>query len=417
MTKMKKIYYIMAAAAVLGVAGCDDDDDVFSESSSERMENYLDNVESVIGAHSGGWILEQFVGDDAEYGGYVYALRFADNQCTVTDEDGTTSTSYWRFKKDNGPVLSFDTFNEALHALSTPNGSMYEGYHADYEFAIDSCAADIIVLRGRKTDNTCYLRAVDDAEAYIAAVATVRESFYQSVGTGSVDGEAVEVLVDHDYRHIEIATESETAYAAFCYTNTGIRLYDSEVGSELTYANSGLTGDGVSIVLTLPEGYSKFEDFAGKYTLISASGNYSVTLEADGDVYKLKGLASGFDVTLTYDKTDGRLVFAPQVVYSCDDYEIMLCAFSYNDGYISGSDDVTFEYFRFEDESKGVDGYISFFNEVGGVEFDSWMLFGVDENGLSREVLVAFLREHTDYLIGGRYHYVLQPQILNKVTN
>lgn len=181
---------------VFSLSSCkNEEDDLFGSSAAERLiQAEKDYTERLISSE-GGWIMELYPtndvvepGDDYEQMGmgYVLLAKFnSDNTVKVAmnnSESGdkyTEATSIWEVISDNGPVLTFDTYNSVLHTFSDPlgNGDIGTGIGGDYEFVIIDCDkdAEYAMLKGKKratynrltrlepgTDFATYLQDIKD---------------------------------------------------------------------------------------------------------------------------------------------------------------------------------------------------------------------------------------------------------------
>lgn len=166
---MKKILSFFAIAAVVcGFSSCaTEQENVFDKSAAERMDQALTDYTARLKDSKGGWIMEYYPNEEQDP--VLIAVRFnADGSCTMGMNNKETSYVYledislWQMIADNGPVLSFNTYNECLHTYATPDPNyipstgVYDGdgygYEGDYEFNVISCEqdADHIMLKGKK---------------------------------------------------------------------------------------------------------------------------------------------------------------------------------------------------------------------------------------------------------------------------
>lgn len=88
---------------------------------------------------------------------------------------------------DQGPVLTFDTYNDLMHLFATPSSENYEAYHGDFEFVVDSIGDDAIKVHGKKTGNIFYFRKLETSpEEYINKVQKMEDNFIVSGLQGTV---------------------------------------------------------------------------------------------------------------------------------------------------------------------------------------------------------------------------------------
>lgn len=342
----------MLAMSALLLTSCQtEEDDVFSQDSSNRMTAYLNEARSVLRSAENGWVMDYYVGDDQVYGGYAFTVKFDSLTCTAMSEltEDKASSSLYKMTTDDGPVLTFDSYNEVMHALATPSTGNYEGYHADFEFVIQSVSPEEIVLKGKKTGNIITMHPLKEpAKDYLAKVKAVEDNMIVTSATGKAGDSEVKASLDLDSRSVSVETATDTISSAFTYTDSGIRLYkpftvNGSAVSELAYDASSKqfssSVNGANFVLQgqLPDDYQLFENFAGNYELLYKSENEDGTSEtetinvtltpnADGASYTLSGLSTNWTARMTYNRSKGALVLNSQKVADVDGLALWLCA-------------------------------------------------------------------------------------------
>lgn len=196
---MKKIFSIFAVAlAAFAFASCaGDEDDLFSQSAAERLNEASDLYSSRLTAQPNGWAMQLYptTKDEAPYGnGYLVLMRFHKNHQVdvsmnnvLTNNVFLSDSSSWDVITDDGPVLSFDTHNEALHKFSdpddvpqtgtsdNPNDETGTGIGGDFEFIIVDAPEDAsyMMLKGKKRGTYNLLTPVEegvDYESYLTDV-------------------------------------------------------------------------------------------------------------------------------------------------------------------------------------------------------------------------------------------------------
>ena len=341
----------MAALAMTAVSCRLEEEDVFEQSSSARMQDYIDNVKGILTANGGEWIFDAFPGST---GACAYVLDFTDKEVTAWYELETdrSCTSLYKFTYDNGPVLSFDTNNEFLHAFATPSSSLYQAKGGDYEFTILSYSDDLVKMLGKRSGNYYTLRRSDGsmtAQEYVEAVAYLSEDFRASTLEGTIGDKEVTGVVDLDNRVLSLSyvegegdeAETVTVEEAFIFTPDGMRLYDEmEVnGYKIDYLwylseNNLLTNGVVTLKGKLPDDYMPYSAFEGNFTLLYYNGtrSFDVTLTPKDGGYEMSGINSNYTVFLSYDKGLGRLHWKSQVVGSNGSNSVYLCAWALGSG-------------------------------------------------------------------------------------
>ncbi len=343
------------------------DDEVFDESSSNRLTASLKETQKILMDAENGWLMDYYMGENYKYGGYAYFVKFDSLTVTASSElhGDKECTSYYKMTTDNGPVLSFDTYNDVLHDYSTPTQDMPEAYHADFEFTVMKATPELITLRGKRTGNTCYLRPFNgDRNTYVAAVDSFAENIIISTIKAEIEGYLLEGELDLDARGAVFAVMGENGLAvsenSYTYTDKGIRLcHPLKVGDKtLQDFSFDLATDQLACVETenagivlkggVPEGYVKFDEFAGdyyyKYLLEDRNGyvdtvNLSVSLipSEDKTYYTMTGFSKAFDVVVNYNKSKGCLMMYTQKVGTYNSNTVYLQAANLENGLAPGN--------------------------------------------------------------------------------
>lgn len=389
-----------------------DQENLFDEPSSLRMQNTLDKTRKVLEGSEKGWLIDYYVGDNQQYGGYAFTVKFDSLTCTASSELSTdTATSYYKLTTDDGPVLTFDTYNTVLHALATPSADNYEGLHADYEFIILSADSNEVVLKGKKTGSIMKMHPLTETPSvYLNSVQSTIGNFVINGASGTVDKINLAILVDIDNRQIEYSSSNDstiTGSTAFTITDKGVRLYEPIIVNGQKLQNfifdadkTILTCTDVSNVTfkgTLPVGYFKYSDYAGDYsfTYSPVSGaktaltmDVKLTPTGDGTTYKLDGLNSNFSPVLKYNKSKGILELHSQVIGEYQGYKIWLCAWQ-----VGGSltwDPAAGMVLTYN-QSASLSGKLAFkwtSNGYPGITFNSFIMWLIDSNGKSAGAFV-----------------------------
>ncbi len=343
--KIKNILFLLALALpALVLTSCQsEEDDAFNESSSLRLQQAMNEAKNVLRSAQYGWVMDYYIGDDQQYGGRAMTVKFDSLTCTVASESMPREcTSYYKMSTDQGPVLTFDTYNEVLHELSTPSSTNYEGYHADFEFVVESATPELVVLRGKRIGNYAYLHPLTEAPLdYLAKVNAMRDSIYVATADGMIGSDSVSASFDYDSRTVTFNytnnSVDEQVPVAFTYTDSGIRLYDDvDVNgttlSEFAYNGNGMTFSGINagannfaMTGSVPDDYVSFEKFAGDYRLlyyvpgnnndmVESTIDVTLTPSQDGTSYNMSGLNPNFEVVLHFNRQAGRLEWNTQAV-------------------------------------------------------------------------------------------------------
>lgn len=165
---MKKIFAILlCGGCAVGLNSCFmEDEDVFNDTSAVRSNNTIESYAELLPSAPNGWVMEYFVGD--AYPGYPMLVKFdKDMNVTIaakgtpTADDYTEESSTYDLITDQGPVLTFDTYNSLIHVFADPYLPEFQlngiGYGGDYEFVIVESGDGYVRMKGKKYGLEIYL--------------------------------------------------------------------------------------------------------------------------------------------------------------------------------------------------------------------------------------------------------------------
>lgn len=356
---MKRILSITLAAAFLGCvfSGCVRDEElIFEKSASLRLKDVVDNAQKTLVGAEYGWKLYYYPHPDLDYGGYMFTLKFTEDEVEAWgDLFSESSTSLYKMSYDDGPVLSFDTGNEVLHYFATPSGSsknlygesgLYQAHKGDFEFLIMKSSPEEIVLKGKRSGNILYMYPLSESpESYIAKATQTYNDVFVSSYTGTISGEQAEAYIDLTNRWITLKLTSDShaeaddaeAEVPFLYTDTGLLFHDPvTIGGytieALDWVNDtqslvSRSGDPVAVSLKgqLPPGWRSYDDLLGDYDLLfndSGESFWSAPRHADvsliEDEYKksmiMTGVNDNYTIKIGYDLSSGNLSMRGQII-------------------------------------------------------------------------------------------------------
>lgn len=232
--KANKLFiYLLLALPALFLQSCQtEEENVFDKSYAERMDDFLQKAQETLVASQYGWALDYYPKSNQSYGGVAYTIKFTRDNAIVRYEnnpdDGEVKSLY-KMKEDDGPVLSFDTYNTFLHTYATPKSGEYRGKEGDFEFVIDSIGTDRIKIHGKRSLNTMYLHKLSgEASEYIEKVTELTNLFVFSDVALNIGGKPYRLVVtDKNNRQLAIYDGDKIiAESAYAFTDKGIRLYE-----------------------------------------------------------------------------------------------------------------------------------------------------------------------------------------------
>ncbi len=206
---MNKIFSIaLLCSAALSFTACvNEEDDLFDKTAAERLNEASSLYSQRLTASPNGWAVQLYptTQNEAPYGtGYLLMFRFHANKSVDASMNNLLSngkylsaTSSWDVITDNGPVLSFDTYNPVVHAFSDPedvpqtgdrDNTIDEtgtGIGGDFEFIIVDAPEDAsyMMLKGKKRGTYNLLTPVEegvDFEAYLSDVKSFQSKMFPS---------------------------------------------------------------------------------------------------------------------------------------------------------------------------------------------------------------------------------------------
>jgi len=364
--KRTVIAALLAVFAALSFSSCvRDEEPIFDQSASVRLQNALKDAQTVLVGAENGWRMLYYPDPDQAYGGYLYTMKFSQEDVEIWGDlfEGSVKSLY-KMTTDSGPVLSFDTGNYVFHYFATPSGSQknlynesgrYQARKGDFEFLIISASKDEVVLKGKRSGNKIVMRplaAGETPEAVAQAAATCGESVFVSSFNGTIGDDEATVTLKLGTRNAvlnltgEKYAEDETASVSvpYLYTENGLLFYNPvELGPYTitgftwdvdTRKLTAFTGDaaGVDLVGSLPAGWHEYADFLGnwaiKYGTNGASSFGGITIKEDvyRESYIISGLSKVFDMKATYDLGSGRINLCSQAVGTQGSYTVFACA-------------------------------------------------------------------------------------------
>ncbi len=355
--------------------GCQKDEAlVFDKSASERLQKSMADIKATLEGAEYGWRMEYFAATSAkDYGGYNFVLKFDSGKVSISYENDpeTTLTSLYKMTDDNGPVLSFDTYNAFMHYFATPSSARYEARGGDFEFTVKTCSPAEIVMVGKRSRRLIRMYPLSEKpETYILKAHKASEDFLVAFCEGTVGSVTVKGSFDLNYRQLTLDTAEGSVTVPFVTTLTGIKLYNPvEIGgrtvSELDFNSDTFVlsdphgGSEVNLKGRLPDDYVQFDFFEGSYVLNywnnSAKANVTLTPDPVSRTYTMSGLSSYYTVVLDYNRTLGRLEWNSQKVGSTSSgNSVWLCAWNAEAGSLSWNTEAGMETVWNKDEENPV---------------------------------------------------------------
>jgi len=160
---MKNLLYIILCLVVVLLGSCvKEEPNIFSTSPAERLTNAMKTDKDSLISSKNGWVMEYFA--TTVSAGYTLLIEFNKSGRTIiagkselTGNVQVSDSSLFDMIGDDGPVLTFNSYNKVLHAFSTPESPDGYGKGGDYEFIVMKNTANQIILKGKKRNTTILL--------------------------------------------------------------------------------------------------------------------------------------------------------------------------------------------------------------------------------------------------------------------
>ena len=226
----KFLLYIMGVISMLSFQSClHDDKELFDESAAERLEHATEETKQILESSTSGWAFQYYLGDEYTSGGCTYLVKFKDGKADVAldlvDDPTDITHSSYDVVKDQGPVLTFNTYNEWMHYFANPksDGTTNGG---DFEFTVMKISNDTIDLKGRTTGNKMRMVRLPentDWSTYFNAIYDFEDNMFDSYRVME-DGVEQGVVSFNSRRYSYVASDKSVVRNPYCVTPNGIAV-------------------------------------------------------------------------------------------------------------------------------------------------------------------------------------------------
>lgn len=312
-----------ATAAMLSTSCTFEQEDFFDESASLRITHLNEDIQSRLVEQStgenNGWVIQYFVAgtDELDFEGFnLFGRFYKDNKVTLASNHRylrngnankyTEHTSHYEMLAEEGPVLSFNTWNDILTVFEDPvsptsaPGSLVKdgvGMNGDHNLVLKSFKDDEIIFRGERHSALVRFIPCDRSfEEYIDAV----KEFKSKYATAAVN-------------NYYVTNGTDTMY--FAGLNKGVFGYYDRLNDPLkrktlscVFTPNGLLLNRVDSLgaqtfqeFTLAEDKQKFISEDGNTQLIAMWDNYIITNNA---IWKLDASVFSAEQTSLFEQID-----------------------------------------------------------------------------------------------------------------
>jgi hypothetical protein len=322
------IYLLSLLVAIISsFSSCKfEEEDIFTDSPAIRMEKALVSYKDILCAAPNGWVMEYFPTSSTE--GYTFLMKFSESSAVTIAAKNQyisntykTETSVYELTGDDGPVLSFNSYNQIFHLFSNPvdpEGSTdLDGYglQGDYEFVIVSADSNTVRLKGKKRSTDIYLRRLDSNQSwpeYFAKIAKINASIFSSnVDTlklhcntdifSAYDG------ISHIFSILEQGGDpvTDADLVPFIITPEGLRFHSVYTYNDNAFQNFKFNSDSTKLIseensavyFTGPElsPYLKLSSSTWKMDTVKMSNNFKSRLKSLASAMKIAYPSRSFE--------------------------------------------------------------------------------------------------------------------------
>lgn len=302
----KNIYISLLFVCVLLLSSClKDNSEVFDKPLAERLDQGVENSKALLESANNGWVLNYYTGRNYSNNGYTLLFKFKDGKVTMmSDQAGpeTTGTSSYNVVKDQGLVLTIDTYNQIIHPLTDASLGRPEGNQGDYEFLIIRETQDSIFVRGKRWKNDMVLTRLNNdisQETYVTQLSAIRDAILQNNFKFIAGNDTLaNVLINIDGNRFNGTINNVNYSMPFSFTNTGVHfvhpfIINGKEYNDFTWNSQTSTfeKDDIKIASFLPDGFKTIDFWLGTWSVdfTNVSGtrmNMTLTLNpGDGKTY------------------------------------------------------------------------------------------------------------------------------------
>ena len=199
---------VLVALSSVSLVSCKNETkEIFDDDAVARLDRAKADYAEILTDKGGKWQMEYFSNDEEP--GYIYVMTFNKNgSVTISGKnkwigvvDGLnlgsigygSATSLWEIIADNGPVLTFNSFNKYFHLFADPedipsnsdedDNEQGYGHRGDYEFDLMKYSGDTLYITGKKHGIDMIMTRIDadyDDAQYMDEVVAMADSFFNA---------------------------------------------------------------------------------------------------------------------------------------------------------------------------------------------------------------------------------------------
>jgi hypothetical protein len=258
-TMNKNLLNIFLFVLVLFTSCLKEQNELFSDPAAVRLNNTLSGIDSSLTNAPNGWIMQYFA--TSESPGYSMLIRFNINrEVVVATKNELVNYSYTEAKSlfsvigDNGPVLTFNTYNNVLHLFSNPVNPDGTGLNGDYEFVVLNHSDSTINLKGKKRGTAILMQRLSAGVSwvdYLDGLNKIDNDFFAVEPLYFVSGKDTSAAFNgasHIFDLFSFVT-GEIKSISFIVTSNGLKFYSPfTTDNDKTVQSFSLSSDGNKLI-------------------------------------------------------------------------------------------------------------------------------------------------------------------------
>lgn len=211
-------------------------DDVFDKNATERITEAIETDNNILVSAPNGWLIQYY--GDTQYGGYNMLAKFnADSTVAVVNPifGNSVYESHYKLDQSQGVILSFDSYNAAIHFFSDPAnpagvGTNGKGMLGDFEFRVLSASADRIEMEGKKHGSRVVMTAINENDSWdnvLSRLDDMDSKMFKQYYDLVVDGDTIRAYRNSNFNVISFTDENNIEYdMPYIVTDYGYSLYE-----------------------------------------------------------------------------------------------------------------------------------------------------------------------------------------------
>ena len=134
------IYALLGVLTLLLPSCLKNNKEIFDKPAAVRIDALISEETALLESAPKGWRMEYYAGRNYSGPGFTLLMKFENGHVTMAGDNvdpELLATSEYSIVRDQGPVLTFPTYNQVIHALASASLGYPEGIQGDFDFALN----------------------------------------------------------------------------------------------------------------------------------------------------------------------------------------------------------------------------------------------------------------------------------------